>query len=494
MISSTISACGPASCPARNARFPSAVAALLLLAGAAVAADAPRPDFTPFRWQKPVEPPAASAAGGTPAAAALDAEVFAAAARGFGDLRLADATGREIPVIVETARTLTDRTVRESVPASLRDFQENPDGSTTAVFEIPADAGTVNGLTVVTPLRDYERVVTLEGAPAGDGPWRTLADNAVLCDNSRYINFARREVRFPAAAGCTRFRLTVRQPDDRMLSAISEITRELRNGQPVAETTRTLTAVRAFKIDRVEFWRESVRRDLDAVLVRSYPVAGMTVTEETEDKTRQTVVELDLRRVPVSTLTLETTARNFSRPVHVARLIKNRETGERPVRQEIASGTFSQFQWGGAADVRLTIAVPEQREEKLLLIIENDGNPPLPVTAVKAEGPAYQAVWLAEPSQAGLRLLYGAEPAVKAPEYDLATVLASLRQRPGFRLAAGSLGAAAPNPLFKGDQGKSWVERLPRGVLLGVGVGAMLVALGWATFRAARRMENTGPE
>ena len=99
--------------------------AILLAAALLVAADAEAADAG--RREKPLVLPAIEATGLV--AVRLDADVHAAAADGYGDLRILDAKGDEIPHVVRDMLTTNRGKVERRARAVVAEAKPLPDGS-----------------------------------------------------------------------------------------------------------------------------------------------------------------------------------------------------------------------------------------------------------------------------------------------------------------------------------------------------------------------------
>ncbi len=131
------------------------------------------------------------------------------------------------------------------------------------------------------------------------------------------------------------------------------------------------------------------------------------------------------------------------------------------------------------------------RARELLLVVDNDDNPPLRLSVVQAEQQAYYLTAWLEPGS--YRLEYGDERLVP-PRYDIAVLADSLS---GIRLpflAAGPVEpvSSAPAPAHEAAQPEKVQEPAPaRAVLIWTIIGGILIALVFATRALARRI---GPE
>jgi len=160
--------------------------------------------------------------------------------------------------------------------------------------------------------------------------------------------------------------------------------------------------------------------------------------DETPGETRLTLA-LPARNLPVSALVLTTDEPIFQRRV---RVVQSRFEEQGIVESEVAAGTISRAAGVGGESLRLTLerVLPER---EVVLVIDNEDNPPLPVAEVRALVRPVRLVFHA--AEAGeYRLLVGNARAT-APRYDLAAFAGELSKLHPVALQIGGL---VPQPEF----------------------------------------------
>ncbi|HPT16322.1 MAG TPA: DUF3999 family protein, partial [Kiritimatiellia bacterium] len=171
---------------------------------------------------------------------------------------------------------------------------------------------------------------------------------------------------------------------------------------------------------------------------------------------------------------LATTSRNFNRiaTIQIPTMIKDR-AGWRSIADKI----ISQVELAGYSTNNLVIDFPEQRVERLRVVIQNTDDPPLELTGIRAFGPTYRLLWQGEPG-ATYRLAYGNRD-VPAPAFDLAPLRAALQS--GATTMAWELAAPGAD---------EWPPAVPRspGFARALLIGALMVAaaLALAAYRIKR--------
>ena len=155
---------------------------------------------------------------------------------------------------------------------------------------------------------------------------------------------------------------------------------------------------------------------------------------------------------------------------------------------EVGRATLSLIQFRAFRRAELRVDFSEQRQEHYQLVIENADNPPLEITGVEAEGTPYRLVFLGSQGRT-YRVEYGSETA-EPPQYDTAAVLASLSR--GYQPVTVKLGPQIANSGYRAERG--FRDIFNSTVFLTLAIVAMVLALGWALFRAGQRIKKLPQE
>jgi len=432
-----------------------------------------------FRFSKDIDRGDSPAKG--IAAVTLDADVYAAARSDYADVRIFDSKGKETPYVLEKAVEPRMHKVRETCPSRAVSLKEHGD-RLEIVVSLDEKSPEADGLTVVTPLKNYERSVRIFGHAGGDD-WTELNAEGLIFDYSRYMDLDNREIRLPKNSH-RKFRIEISGLADLKESPYKHISRTFRGDK---ETQRTEDAVlnrQPFRIDRIELWREKEEKLSEIDKRVAYPLIQWEAKEDAENK--QTVVEVTTRREPLTELTLETSSSNFSRSVAVQKPVVR---ANRTKWIEIGRGTISRIEFGDTRKESLSIPFPEHRETTYRMVIRNEDNPPLEITGVAALGNVYRAVFLAADGET-YRLGYGVEK-IQRPSYDAAAVLTPLRRTQPIEKAALGLQIANPTPT---PPVPSFLEQMHNPWVLGAIVVMLVALLGYALFHAARRIKELPEE
>jgi hypothetical protein len=440
----------------------------------------------PFHFYKDVPPVASEDESDSPIVAAiLDSQVYFTAREGFPDLRVFDAQGAEVPFLLEKATASRHRTVRSTCPSEVVSLDEKDDVSIEVHFRLDKKARAAAGLTLSTPLKDFERRIIVQGSVDGDD-WQPLVSDGLVFDYSRYMDVSSREISLPKNR-YRQFKITIQDVTDEQQSSLTRLTRRISDGRETDRTETTTVRRRPFRMNRIEFWSEQGVKQYKGDRKSEYPLVEFERTDDVKKK-KQTLITLTTQREPLTSFTLETISRNFSRQAIVEVPV---ERGVRTDWVEIGRATLSVIDIGAFNREHLKIAFPERRHKQYRIVIDNQDNPPLEITNVKAEGNVYRMVFFG-PETETCRVYYGSEIAER-PNYDTAAVL--VRSGKAHLAAEAKLGAEIANPAFGDPPGLAFRKLLGNRVFLGAAICIVVIVLTWILFRAGRRIDQiTGDE
>lgn len=460
--------------------------AILLGAAVSVAAAATAEAADAGRREKPVVLPAIAAT--TLVAVPLDADVHAAVGIGYGDLRILDAAGVEVPHVVRDV-TRTDRRPMRRTASATRPIAKPLAGDgleITVVLGAGQDRIVPEAFTLRTPLHDFEHRVSVSWSVDGQ-EWKPVVSEALIYDYARFIDV--RDVTIPLPATPARgpggrYRIVIGDVTQEQQSRLAELTRTLAGGEPREVRETTLVDRRPFRIDGIELvYTEEVEQRASLVLADHATVGFRTAREPDGRATRITV---DTRREPVTAITLATDSKNFSRPLSVEQPVAADRDGQRRRGRPLATATITRIDVAGIHREQLTIPIPESRLPTYDVVIDDGDSPPITVTGVTVRGPAREAVFLAEPA-GGYRLAYGGDRA--APRYDTAAIRAALAAR-----AVATSATLGPETVVATPPPAAEPFRLLADGRFQVAVIAVLAAiLAVALFRAAQRLDAQAP-
>jgi len=345
----------------------------------------------------------------------LDAAVMADTRNEYPDLRLFDSRDLEIPRAIEPLYSLQERIVRQKVGSHATDLRELPDNRIEARFSLQKDAPSPDGITIRTPLKNFIRSLRISGSTDGS-TWTPLVNDAEIFDYSRYMDIRRTEIPLPPNE-YRHFSIEIGNASEERAQPLVRLVQA--NGQ---DESRAFDLLRTpFRIDGVRFWRNTTLVSKDKPVLQEWPLLSSVATQDSKAKT--TEILLKPERAPLTRVEIETPAHNFQRSAAIQ--VPGMANGKK-IWRTVSKGKFTRVDLPGFSTNSMYIDFPQQREEELRLVIENADNPPLDITGVRALGPTYMLLWLAEPG-AIYRLAMGHDK-LPAPRYDLFAIRAALDQ------------------------------------------------------------------
>ena len=428
-----------------------------------------------FRFRKDIDRRAAP--GEDLLAAVLDSEVYAATRDGYADLRIHDEGGAEVPYLLEQASQRQTEHVREGCPSEVVSLRDVNGKYLEIIVKLRDKVPSAGGLTVVTPLTNYEHRLKVFGSRDDHG-WSPLVTDGLIFDYTRYMDVRNGNVSLPAN-DFRRFKLEIEQVLDQRESPFLELTERSQDGRKEPRIEVSEIERRPFRIDRIDLWRTVEKQSALKPRQTSNPIQALQIEQDVKEKV--TRINVWSYREPLTGFTLETPSRNFSRVVKV--LVPVTE-GVRTDWQEVGRGTVHRFQFRGFHKEELLVPFAERRSESYQIVIENADNPPLEITSVQAEGNLYRLVFLAAEGRR-YRLDYGSDTA-QSPRYDTAAVLASLGL--GYQPIEVGLGNQVTNPGYRNGTGLG--KLLSSSIVLFLALALMIVVLGWVLLRAGKQIKK----
>jgi hypothetical protein len=411
----------------------------------------------------------------------LDADVYGATRASFPDIRVLDERGRELPYALELVEERRSKQVRRGLPAEVVSLRPLERDALEVVVRLKEDvAAEAAGLSILSPLTNYEHRVRVEGSRDGM-EWSFLVTDGLIFDYTRHMDVRNLDVPLPENQARW-FRLTIEQVLDERESPFKQLTRSLRDGREEGRTESTMIERRPFRIDRIEVWSLADTEATRQPRKVKYPIESFKVAEDAAAKV--TRIEVRTRREPLSGLFLETKTRNFSRTATVRAPAAR---GTRTEWGEVARGTVSQIELATVPRGRPGLEFPERREERYEIVIENGDGPPLDITGVVAEGNTYRLVLPASEGRSS-RIVYGSDTAAP-PRYDTSAVLAAMR--PGREPEELMLGPQVEDPRYRPKGGRSLGLQDP--LVLAFAIVLMVLVLAWALFRAGKKISTRFP-
>lgn len=410
----------------------------------------------------------------------LDSDIYAATRDSFPDLRVLDQLGTETPYHMTRLVKSHEERTRQPFGTEIVSLREDKE-AVVVHLRLPAKSPVADGFRFSTPLKNYERHVRISGSTDGSD-WTPLIDD-VIFDYTRFMDVSSCDIPLPEN-DYREFQLVIEEVVNEQESPYTELERTFRNGKEQQRIERTTVQQRAFRVDRIDAWHEVTRSRVERPETADYPIAGFEIQQDAENQ--QTILHVRTQLEPLRSLTLETRSRNFHRRAIVQIPIVQ---GVRTDWQPVGEATVFNLSFRNQHREQLTIEFPERREVDYRLVVQDEDNPPLDITGVRAGGSVYRVVFLGKPA-AEYRTFYGSQTA-ESPTYESRALFASLGH--DYQPLMAEPSPQAENPQFDGE---SFAIRglLNNWIFLGTVIGLMVIVLAWSLFRAARHLEESPVE
>jgi hypothetical protein len=345
----------------------------------------------------------------------LDREALDQVRADGSDVRLYDRANREIPYSLRVLRKVE---TNSAYPA--REFNRGVEGGIAQVYcDLGDQPQQHNQVEIQTTGSNFRRLADVQGSP-DNANWSTLASEAIL-------------FRF-AAGGRTVQQDAIAYPVSRYRYLRIRVSRDPQVDRAAPEITSV-----------------SIRRSVQ-MKGEMIPFAGNLEGREADRVNSRpgSIWRVDLGgRIPVQRLVVTTSDAAFSRPFQVEDI----DDPSAPV--AIASGELTRRM--DAEMKQPVIDFSEHFARRLKLIITDDRNAPLSITAITAFSAARQVVFDSPSEDASPVRMYYGNPKAPAPHYDIDARLPSDLNFVPLRL---SLGMQRENPIYSPEP-KPLSERAP---------------------------------
>lgn len=410
-----------------------------------------------------------------------DRSLFANTREGFSDVRLFRLRDDEIlewPYLVRETRPRKRSVSARSIDTEIVAFDKTNEEELIHTLSLPAKSPAIDTLQIHSPLRNFEKTVTVYGRETTAGEWSLLVDRFLIYDRQEYVDFRRTRVGIPLA-NYRMLRVHLGKASDEQQSELKRVTKTLGGSPGVTESFTVET--RKFRVDRFTVLTPALPKEPSRGIV-NYP-ASISGREENQEE-RETHLLLDTGTAPLSRIELDVSDRNFRRVVR----IEKKRNGESDEWIEIGRSTIHRYDVAGLEEEDLVVEFPEAREKELRLAIENGDDRPLDVGSASGVGPLVELVFLTEPGDRWNLYFNAPEADLKRPDYDTAVI--EKAESTGVPREGIGLAPAHDNPAFDREAGISappWFAEKWILHLLIAGVVAILIRV---LYQAARRVEG----
>lgn len=417
----------------------------------------------------------------------VDHSLFKNSEEDFADVRLYRIRGEEKlewPFLVRETRPRKREIEPRELSSEIVAFDKSEEDILDYTVKLPEDSPEVATLRIQTPLRNFEKTVSVFAKGAGE-EWAPLIEKVLIYDREQFVDFRRTNIDLPVGK-YELIRIRLEDATDEQQSDLRRVTRTL--GKPSGpETTESTTIkTRNFRVDRFSFLTPK-KPSLPQRGIVTYPLKILSQEQvakvEGEEK-KETEIILESDTIPLRRLLLSVAEKNFRRSVRIEVPTESDPEQWRSIGRE----SIHRYDLGGLKEEDLTIAIPETQAEQIRLLIENGDNRPIEVESVKGQGPLFEIVFQTEPDDQW-QLAYHAPTAdLKRPDYD--TAVLERAENEGIAEETISLGDPETNPIYDESAGVSVPLWFAERWVLHVLIAAVVAILIWVLYGAARKIET----
>ena len=421
----------------------------------------------------------------------LTPEMFRETLDNYADIRVIRSdTQQMVPSLVECVTEERHKIRRVFEPLTLASVTEETDSRFSITLTRPLKVGQPQspllGLTVKTPLRDFERQVQVETSEDGEA-WTTVVKTARIFDVTSFADMRVTDIPVPPVTH-RHLRLTFNKYDQQADAVTHIRTSADAQGEISAIERSFREEQRQLRIDKVDGWSE------ESYWVRDErPLHAREIhNPETQAPSRQRPAKQGLPendtwlffkgdRVPLESLTMDSPERILKIPYALFMEIEQAE-GEN-VWRRIANGTFERVAFRDYHSEQMTVTWPITRATRYCLAVP-DTAPSLSFAEVK--GPDYRIVFPYGKGEHMNVLLGNPDAAFAGHHADQIKML--------MRIITNPL-TAEPSPL---EENPTWRDKpsanINMSLVLALAIVLSVVVLGFALVTAMRRLPQAETE
>jgi hypothetical protein len=377
-------------------------------------------DTSPYQYQREIT--------GTPVGDRLlslsfDADLYRHSGPDHRALRLVKEVGgtlTELPRLIVPVDPPAHPTGSQRITHRIDSFEENEDGSIEVTVTLTGLKAPAAKLEIATPLRDFEKSVTVSVSSDG-ATWTPLVNEALVFDYERFLDFRRTAIDLPATAA-RRFKVRLAGATDQQRSLVRALSRTVSDAAGVSVSESGTVETWQFRIDELRFFTAPI----EAVEKENGPSGELTILEQTVDADdNRTVILLDGGNLPLHELALDTEDRNFRREV----LVQVPGSGTENDWHTVGRGFVHSYHVGEFREARLSLVFAERRSDRYRLVVQNGDNPPLRLTRVIGKSRLEEMLFLASADDRLFLFLGEIGDAIAEPRLDTAAILAAKQNR-----------------------------------------------------------------
>jgi hypothetical protein len=435
-------------------------------------------DSTPYQYQREIP--------GTPVgdrllSLAFDADLYRHSGPDHRALRLVKEVGgtlTELPRLIVPVDPPARPTGSQRITHRIDSFEENEDGSIEVTVTLTGLKAPVAKLEIATPLRDFEKSVTVSVSFDG-ATWTPLVNEALVFDYERFLDFRRTAIDLPATSA-RRFKVRLAGATDQQRSLVRALSRTVSDAAGVSVSESGTVETRQFRIDELRFFTAAVE-GVEKETGKSDELDILEQTVDAEDKT--TVILLDGGSLPLHELILGTEDRNFRREV----LLQVPGVEAEDAWRTVDRGFVHSYHVGEFREARLSLVFAERRSDRYRLVIQNGDNPPLRLTRVTGKSRLEEMLFLASADDRLFLFLGASSDAITAPRLDTAAILAA--KQSGVKRSELKPGPLRENPAYRKEAPADRRLLESKGLLWSI-IAIVVAMMIWVLYLTLRRIDQ----
>lgn len=435
-------------------------------------------DTSPYQYQREIT--------GTPVGDRLlslsfDADLYRHSGPDHRALRLVKEVGgtlTELPRLIVPVDPLARPAGSQRITHRIDSFEENGDGSIDVIVELTGTKTPAAELEIATPLRDFEKSVTVSVSSDG-ATWTPLVNEALVFDYERFLDFRRTAIDLPATPA-RRFKVRLAGATDQQRSLVRELSRTVSDAAGVSVSESGTVETRQFRIDELRFFTAAD----ETVEKKNGKSDELTILEQTVDADdNRTVILLDGGNLPLHELALDTEDRNFRREV----LLQVPGVEAEDAWRTIERGFVHSYHVGEFREARLSLVFAERRSDRYRLVIQNGDNPPLRLTRVTGKSRLEEMLFLASPGDRLFLFLGASSDAIAPPRLDTAAILAA--KQSGVTRAKLEPGPLRENPNYRKEAPADRRLLESKGLLWSI-ISVVVAMMIWILYLTLKRIDE----
>lgn len=416
-----------------------------------------------FQWTTPLT---GKVSQGEPARVPLPATVITQLRPGFGDLRLFDREGKEVPYVVY--EDLSPAKPEKTLSLTVKEFVET-ESSDQFVVEKFQRSEKMDSLELLTSARDFRKNVRVEVSTDGQA-WNPLTDDAIF-DYSSRVSLRKTLISLPST-DAPFFRITISK-DPTPTRDAGEVQFQYRDLVFSSNGAHSTT----FRVDG--FRGHNGGQQADSRIEDSRTLKDLSITQESPGTTCVNLGEVNL---PLDRITFEVEDPYFFRLIEVQASVTGMADSFRP----LVNGVIHRIP--GAASGKLQLDVDIDHATFLRLLVRDGDNPPLTIKSVCLAW--NQRVLYFHPRPEETYTLAFGNKNMELPIYDTGHLITNdakaLRAYPEW-----SVGTVTENPGYSPSWGKAEREEF-QGWVLNTLVAVILLGLGYWGVTLLKQLPKSG--